>query len=378
MKTHINPAILKWARERNKLTIEQLATKTKRNPEELKRWEDGEQDLPYGFLEDLAYKHFKIPLAVFFFPEPPSEPDPVNKFRRLPDFELERLSDDAYRKIRLAQAYQDSLSMLLEDFQSRKIFKDIIPQNQSVTELATIVRKYIGISIEEQFSFRSVEAAFKRWRHAVEECGIFTFKDSFKDRFISGFCLIDDKYPVIFINNSSAFSRQIFTLMHELAHILFGVVGITDIDETYVSFMNKADRDKEIFCNKFAANLLVPDSDFEKDIVIFKRDGMVSVSRIAEKYSLSREVILRRLLDGGVITDTIYQKEAQELNQEYLRLHKDGGGGNYYLTQLAYLGEGYTKVAYEQYQSGRLDKIDLANHLNVNAKNLDKLVSYLR
>lgn len=225
MKAHINPDILKWARERNKLTIEQLAIKMKRDSEELKMWENGEQDLPFGCLEDLAYKHFKVPLAVFFFPEPPVEPDPVNKFRRLPDFELERLSDDTYRKIRLAQAYQDSLSLLLEDYTSRKIFKDIIPQKQSVAELASQVRKYIGISMDEQYGFSSPETAFKRWRHAIEECGIFTFKDSFKDRFISGFCLIDDRYPVIFINNSNAFSRQIFTLMHELAHILFGKPG---------------------------------------------------------------------------------------------------------------------------------------------------------
>ncbi len=378
MKTYINPDILKWARERNKLTIEQLATKMKRDSGELKMWEDGKQDPPLGCLEDLAYKHFKIPLAVFFFPEPPAQADPANKFRRLPDFELERFSDDTYRKIRLAQAYQDSLSIILEDFPSRKIFKDIIPQKQSVAELASQVRSYIGISMDDQYKFSSIEVAFKRWRHAIEECGIFTFKDSFKDRFISGFCLIDDGYPIIFINNSNAFSRQIFTLVHELAHILFGVDGITDIDETYISSMGKIDKDREIFCNRFAAYFLVPDNELDKDIALFKKDGIGSVPKIAEKYSVSREVILRRLLDKGVITDNFYQKEAQKLNQDYLRGHKEAKGGNYYLTQLSYLGEGYTKAAYEQYQAGHLDRIDLANHLNINAKNIDKLVSYLR
>jgi Zn-dependent peptidase ImmA (M78 family) len=378
MKTYINPVILKWARERNKLTIDQLATKIKRGPEELKMWEEGKSDPPFGCLEDLAYKHFNIPLAVFFFPEPPTEPDPVKKFRRLTDFELERFSDDTYRKIRLAQAYQDSLSVILAGYTSRKIFKDIIPQKHSILELVSRVREYIGISITEQYKFSSPENAFKRWRHAIEECGVFTFKDSFKDRFISGFCLIDDNFPVIFINNSNAFSRQIFTLIHELAHILFGVNGITDIDETYISFMNKADTDKEILCNQFASYFLLPDSEFDKDIAIFKQKGIDSLSKIAEKYSVSREVILRRLLDRGVIAKNIYQEEAQKLNQDYLRSHKGEKGGNYYLTQLSYLGEGYTKVAYERFQDGSLDKIDLASHLNINSKNLDKLVSYLR
>lgn len=378
MKTYMNPDILKWARKRNKLTIEQLAVSMKRDAEELKMWEDGSQDPPFGCLEDLAYKHLNIPLAVFFFPEPPVESDPVNKFRRLPDFELERLSVDTYRKIRLAQAYQDSLSIILDGFTTRKIFKDIIPQKQSVAELASQVRKYVGITIDEQYKFSSPENAFKKWRHAIEECGIFTFKDSFKDRFISGFCLIDDKYPIIFINNSNAFARQIFTLIHEVAHILFGIDGITDVDETYVSSMNKVERDKEIFCNRFAADFLVPDNEFDKDIPLFKRSGIESVSKIAEKYSVSREVILRRLLDRGIITDNFYQKEAKTLNQEYLRNHKEAKGGNYYLTRLSYLGEGYATVACEQYHAGRFDKADLANHLNVNTKNLDKLVSYMR
>lgn len=378
MKTYINPDILKWARERNKLTIEQLAGKMKRHSKELEMWEDGSQDPPFGCLEDLAYKHFKIPLAVFFFPAPPTESDPVNKFRRLTDFELERLSIDTYRKIRLAQAYQDSLQIILENYSSRKIFKDIKPYKQSAIDLALQAREYVGVSIGEQFRFKSYEAAFKRWRHAIEECGIFTFKDSFKDRFVSGFCLIDDKNPVIFINNSNAFSRQIFTLIHELAHILFGVDGITDIDETYVSLMNKADRDKEVFCNQFAAYFLVPEHEFDKDIPVFQKAGIEIVPKIAEKYSVSREVILRRLADRGIISNITYQKEAQKLNREYLRVHKETKGGNYYLTQLSYVGEGYATVAYEQYRAGRLGKTDLASHLNVNAKNLDKLVSYLR
>lgn len=378
MKTYINPNILKWARERSHITTEQLATKMKRDPEQLKMWEEGKQDPPYGCLEDLAYKYFKIPLAVFFFPAPPAEPDPVNKFRRLPDFELGRFSSDTYQKIRLAQAYQDSLSIILEGYTTRKIFKDIILKKQSVMELASQARKYIGISMDEQYKFRSPEAAFKRWRHAIEECGIFAFKDSFKDRFISGFCLIDDSYPIIFINNSNAFSRQIFTLVHELAHILFGVYGITDIDETYLSSMNKVDKDKEILCNQFASYFLVPDREFEKDVTTFQRSGIESVPNIAEKYSVSREVILRRLFDMGIITDDFYQKEAQKLNRDYLRSHKGKDGGNYYLTQISYLGEGYTKVAYEKYQEGHIDRIDLANHLNTNAKNIDKLVSHLR
>ena len=55
----------------NGLTIEGLATSMKRDPDELCMWESGGKTPSYTSLEELAYRHFHIPLAVFFFSEPP-------------------------------------------------------------------------------------------------------------------------------------------------------------------------------------------------------------------------------------------------------------------------------------------------------------------
>ena len=87
MTTHINPQILIWARERVQLSTDALAERMKRKPAEIQMWEEGLKEPPYGCLEELAYKHFGIPLALFFFPAPPDITDPVNKFRRLSDRE---------------------------------------------------------------------------------------------------------------------------------------------------------------------------------------------------------------------------------------------------------------------------------------------------
>lgn len=379
MKITINPKILTWAREkRNNLTIEMLAERMKREPSEIQKWENGTGKPTYGQLEDLAYKHLKIPLAVFFFPIIPSDPDPIKKFRRLPDYEMTRLTDDTFKKIRLAQAYQDSLSIITEDYTSKKIFRDIIPEKTSAALLAREVRSYLSIDLREQFAFKFTDSAFKRWRYLLEECGIFTFKDTFKDKFISGFCLIDDDYPIIFINNSNSFSRQIFTLIHELGHILLGLNGITDIDESYFSYLSNKERSMELFCNEFASQVLVPEDRFEEVITFYKKDGIYAVEKTASKYSVSREVILRRLLDHGIISENIYKENVSKWNRDFLRKAKDKAGGNYYLTRLSYLGERYAKTAFAQYRKGRIDQSTLANHLNIKAKNLNKLIRLLR
>jgi Zn-dependent peptidase ImmA (M78 family)/transcriptional regulator with XRE-family HTH domain len=379
MKTYINPKMITWGRQKAGLTVEALAKKMRRATEEIELWEQGKAEPSYASLEKLAYNHLHVPLAVFFFPEPPEIEDPKTKLRQLPTYELDRFSPDTYEKFRLAQAYQHSLSEFMREVQFGKIiFRDILPDSLTPVALAQKAREYLGISVKQQSMLNSCEAAFKMWRHAIEEVGVFTFKDSFEDRFISGFGLLDEEYPIIFVNNSNSFSRQVFTLIHELAHILYGVNGVTDIDESYINLMSPKDRQIEINCNRFSAHFLVPDDSFREDLAYFLSAGTDSISQIADRYSVSREVILRRLLENGAVTNEYYEKMAAQWNKEYLRREKSTAGGNYYLTRLAYLGEGFTRVAFENYYRGRLSRTQLATHLNMNSRHLPKLESYMR
>lgn len=379
MMSYINPEILTWARERVGMTLDELSLKTKRPLEEVQKWETGEKIPPYGRLEELAYRHFQVPVAIFFFPKPPTIEDPTKKFRRLPDYEIERFSSDTYKKILLAQSYQDSLPVVIKGYEPQKsVINEFIQPGKKPKKLAEKVRKYLGISFEEQFRFRSSSTALKQWRYALEQVGVFTFKDSFKDRYISGFCLFDESYPLIMLNNSNSFTRQIFSLIHELGHLLLGIDGVTDIDESYFQFLSDKERKAEIFCNEFASEFLVPSSEFVNDIETFKNEGIDSIAEIAENYSVSREVILRKLLDNQIISQSLYLEKSAEWNADYIRNQKDGGGGNYYLTRISYLGETFTKLAFTQYRKGLFTRSQLANHLNVKGQNLSTLESTVR
>lgn len=375
----VNPKVITWARNRSGLTIEALAAKMKKDAEEVIKWENGSRTPSYTSLEELAYTHFKIPLAVFFFAEPPEIEEPVAKFRRLPDFELNRFSSDTLYKLRLAKGYQESLKELSIGMEKGKaIFRDISPRGQTPSKLADIIRGYLGVTISKQFSIQSAEAAFKFWRHTITEAGIYIFKDSLKDRHISGFCLLDPSWPVIFINNANSFTRQTFSLIHELAHIIYGVHGVTDVDESYLAYMDENNRLLEIKCNKVAGQVLVPDEIFEAEIPTIMEEGLASIPRYAKKYSVSREVILRKLLDHGLIDNQEYEAMAEEWTKDFLRRKPSRPGGNPYLTKLAYLGEDFTKLAFANYSAGRIDNADLAYHLNVKSGFLEKLEKYVR
>ena len=70
----INPNILKWARERSGYTVEAIAKFLKKKVSIINNWESGERAPTYVQLEKLADK-YKRPIAIFFFPEPPKEPN---------------------------------------------------------------------------------------------------------------------------------------------------------------------------------------------------------------------------------------------------------------------------------------------------------------
>ena len=80
-------------------------------------------------------------------------------------------------------------------------------------------KELLQISLEDQLDWKDAGQAFKQWRKAVEEVGIWVFKEPFGKDEYSGFSLWDEKFPIIYVNNSMTQERQIFTLFHELGQL---------------------------------------------------------------------------------------------------------------------------------------------------------------
>ena len=57
---------------------------------------------------------------------------------------------------------------------------------------------------------------------------------------------------------------------------------------------------------------------------------------MAERYRVSREVILRRFRDAGRVGQAFYEERKREWDSQ--RPEKDKSGGNFYLTKGAYFG----------------------------------------
>jgi len=67
----------------------------------------------------------------------------------------------------------------------------------------------------------------------------------------------------------------------------------------------------------------------------------------------------------------VTQEEYGQAAQEWAKQTKnEGSGGNYYYSQLAYLGSQYVKIVFNGYYKNRFDLIQLAEYLNIKPKNV--------
>lgn len=363
----ITPAVVQWARERAGYSMDDAF----RHFKKIAAWEAGEALPTYVQVEQMA-ERFKIPVAVFFFPKPPAVPPIEQSFRTLTVEDFAAIPRTVRLFLRRGQAMQINLAELNDGKNpaGRVISRDLkFSPSTSLDKIAAEVRAYLGVSIDQQASWKGVDDALEKWREVfATRAGVYVFKDAFRAPNYFGFCLYDDEFPIIYINNSSAKSRQIFTLFHELGHLLFHTSGIDILDDQFINRLAGPEQKIEIICNGLAARVLVPDDVLDKMLTAAKIDRQLA-TQLANFFSVSREVIYRKLLDRGLIDADEYGAAAKEWAAQ-MKPKDAESSGNYYNSQHAYLGQRYIDLAFTRYYQHRFDRGQLAEYLNLKPKNL--------
>jgi hypothetical protein len=133
-----------------------------------------------------------------------------------------------------------------------------------------------------------------------------------------------------------------------------------------------------MLCNQFAAGFLVPDPDFDRRLKQLPSVRELNIEELSRRYHVSREVILRKLLDRKRITQAEYEQKVEEwVKRAQYADDKKNGGGNYYLTQGVYLSKRYVELAFSQLYKNKITIEQLANYLGVKTKNVPSLETSL-
>jgi Zn-dependent peptidase ImmA (M78 family) len=302
---NINTQRILWCLTDFGIAVEALADQTGLKADTLKDFLAGKGH-PLTYLQLKKVADYFGRGVLFFLEQEPVEADNVHsvQFRTLTNTRPE-LDPELRKLIERSERQREIYLALLEELEldpPRLNFPDL-PKND-IKLAASRVREWLGLS--EQISFDTI-------RQAIENQGILVFRSNGyqgpwqidKRSPVSGFSLWQEICPVIVVKKQDAETRQSFTLIHELGHLLLHKTGRID-DEN--DFLTETGPERE--ANAFAGHFLVPDR-YLLQIDMHQKPGNVNgfeawLRQHSAYWCVSTEVILRRLADTGRISSEEY------------------------------------------------------------------------
>lgn len=387
-KAYITPNVLKWARESARMTEETAAAKVSVPVDRFKEWEEGTSRPTIRQAQMLA-KAYKRPFALFFLPEVPRDFQPLQDFRKIGSKDLTTSSIFIIREIQQKQAW---ISDVYSENQEEKL---AFVGRFSIKDNPQIVAKDILDTLKINPVSYKTDNPIKEWIDSAETNGIFVSRTSFihsrlklDSKELQGFAIADPYAPFVFVNSEDWNAPQLFTLVHELAHIWIAETGISNEVEPDLK-----NRDKfhpiELFCNEVSANALMP-----KEIVLnFDSSSFQSskdVFKVAKQLGVSSFALLVRALNLNIISKSTYQKLKKQADidfSEYLKKEADKkakqkekdkqGAPNYFLLQLNRNSRLFTQTVLDAFRGGFIEPTLASNLLNVQVNKFSKLETQL-
>ncbi|MEX0966713.1 MAG: XRE family transcriptional regulator [Bacteroidia bacterium] len=376
---HINPEMLVWSRNTVKLTVELAAEKIGVKTEKLEAWENGESFPTVKQLYKIA-NVYRRPFALFYFPKPPKHFKPLKDFRKF-HHQYTLTENEEYilqKELMLFQQKREIALELYEQLDSEPPqFKLKGTVNQSPEELAEKIIEYLGINHNEVGDIKPGYDALNYWKKLLESKGILAFQTSGVPLHIMrGACVAKDVLPVIVINSNDTQNGRIFSLFHELVHIVLRADGISNFRYSDKDLYEQI----EVYCNQVAAEVLVPSNYLLESLVVRSHDSRNpnwtadELRKLSNRFCVSREVILRRLLTLEKTTNRFYQDYRN--NQDY-EDKKSSPGGDYYRNIIAKNGGLFLNLALQGYYQDKLTASSLSDFIKIKVSNLAKLEQLL-
>ena len=377
---HVTPELLVWARTKAKLSQEVLAHKFV-DKDRIAAWEKGDQIPTFPQAEEFA-KRCHVPFLTLFLTNPPANEIPLTDLRTVKDAGRKKLSANFHDVINDAIVRQD---WYREEFQTARprILAKQFTLDSDVVEVAEYIRRVLWINNDLLAECKDWKEYLERLAQNAENAGVLVLRSGIVrnstrrklsiDEF-RGFALIDDVAPLIFVNTNDTTTAQIFTLIHEIVHICVGLEGISNPDPTKA--IEGIRNQTEAFCNKVAAEVLVPKQKFLRDWQSGNTNA-VNLKRIVRFYKVSNMVALRRAFDLGKIPKEFFFRSVQNDYARFMKLKEkeeeraSSGGPELFLLLPARNSRKFTDSIFVALQGGKIAYTEAARMLGLTIPTLE-------
>ncbi len=388
VKALINPDLITWARNTAGFTTAEAAARLKITEEQLVAWEAGGDAPSITQLRKLAGL-FKRPLAVFYLSEVPTTFQVMRDLRRLPGSGLRRFPPNLQLEIRAANERRELALELAGDLgEAPPPFSLTANDRDNPEEVGARIRLALGVTDQLQANWKDADGrtGFNAWRSRIENAGALVFQATrFATEEASGFAIAADVLPVIVINRKDPPTRRTFSLLHELAHLMVRISGVSDLETD--AARPPEDQRIEIFCNHVAAAALMPKEALLAEPLVVDRGPRSAnwtddeLRELARRFSISREALLRRLLTFDRTTNEFYRQKRGQYNAEYraarerqkLKASDEGIPRNMPQETISNFGRPLVRMLLGNYYQDRITLSDVLGYLGLKVKHIAKL-----
>lgn len=368
----VNGEVLKWARESIALNRNKVSKQSKVSYARLIQLEEGEKLPTLSELRTLSKIYKRTVATLMLYNPPPEKPLPKDR-RTLDSKDLGHFDEKTILAVRKARALVQSLLDLRTD---AGVATPNFPYRASLQDaphsIATELRK--ALFLKEVRQIENPNQALEEYIEKVENTGVAVFQLSLTKDNLRGFSLVDEDLPVIAIKRGGEpVYSKIFTLFHELGHILLHTGGVCDVQ------LSPEAQQIEKWCNSFAAEMLIPSEELLQKQVV-KRHATENVKtwrkmdliELGKQFHVGPLAVLRSLLEQQLTTPQFYNKHHQAWNKPSFGRSKNPEGRNIAKEVVKEKGRGYVSLAFRAYDQNRIDLKDLADYLGVKLSYIPK------
>ena len=366
--TYFNPHILEKlaSMKPNKAVIARQKYKN------FNMWLEGKNYPTYNQLVELS-KLFNVPFGYFFLDKLPEYLFPIPHYRTNQNGVFTP-SEELKDTLEYAEDIQKWAKDILIELGNDKLsFCGKLKNEYKVDEVVDELKNIFEIRDGWAESMNSWRDAFRYLVTKAEEKGIIvlvngvvwnnTHRKLDVEEF-RGFVLYDEIAPVIFINNNDYISGKIFTLIHEVVHIIIGKSASFDLKD-----LQSAQNEIEKFCDKCTAEFLVPSQELKK---AYK--GIKNYEELAKKFKVSQIVIARRLLDLELISKNEFYNFLQDSKRKEIKQYNRGG--NFYEMEIQRLSRRFLRILSSAIDNNLITYLDAIRFTKLKRDTFSKLVRY--
>ncbi len=385
-RAYITGSVLIWARETAKYSVAEVADKLKCPESKILDWEN-EINYPTISQAEKLSRIYRRPLAAFFLPSPPEEFHTLRDFRSSnSQSEFSTALTFAIREIQHKQEW--IREFLLADAEHKLGFVGRFSPDSSIEAVAADIINELNIKREVPG-----KDLLKHWVEQAESKRIFISLSGMVHSNLKisvdearGFVASDAIAPFIFINSKDSKAAQLFTLVHELAHLWLGAPGVSNVESIDFRDIGRDNYDPvEVMCNKIAAEALMPAEQISE---LFVGRGAACpeikmVDLLSKRFGVSPLAISIRLLNLDLINRSEFLSLKGILEDKYKgsleneAANEKKGHPYYYLILLRKNGRAFTHYVYDYYKSGKITGLEASSILNMKLNkfsNIEKLL----